>query len=573
MHTLEQLRDGSLAGIQRLQLACGLTEFPREIFDLADTLEILDLSGNALSTLPDDLPRLTRLRIIFCSNNQFTVLPAVLGACPRLSMIGFKSNRIAEVPATALPPSLRWLILTDNCISTLPASIGACAQLQKLMLAGNQLSALPESLAQCQQLELLRIAANRLTALPAWLLALPRLAWLASAGNPFSAADEASAPAVAPLFIGWDQLQIEHQLGEGASGVIYRALLRQSGADLPVALKLFKGAITSDGLPRCELAACVGAGSHPGLIPVLGEVAGHPNGVHGCVMALIDPGFHNLAGPPSLESCTRDSYPADKRFSPAAVLRIANTIASAAQHLHSRGIMHGDLYGHNILHTAAGEALLGDFGAASLFDPASPQAPALQRLEVRAFGLLLGELIERCDSAAAQPASTLLAELRDACVQPDAGARPMFKQITETLQLASARHHPSSSTTAQETMDHQSPLTVVQAQLDAFNARDIDALMNTYAADAEQFTLHGERLAKGHAELRPRYMLRFEEPDLHARLLSRSVIGNIVSDLELITRNFPEGRGTLEMLCLYEVADGLIQRASFVAGAKTICAG
>ena len=36
--TLEQLRDGQLAGARQLKLACGLTEFPREIFDLADTL-------------------------------------------------------------------------------------------------------------------------------------------------------------------------------------------------------------------------------------------------------------------------------------------------------------------------------------------------------------------------------------------------------------------------------------------------------------------------------------------------------------------------------------------------------
>src|SRR3954468_24944481 len=114
MHTLAQLQTGQLAGIARLQLSCGLTEFPREIFHLADTLEILDLSGNALSSLPADLARLTRLRIIFCSNNQFTVLPAVLGQCAQLTMIGFKSNRISEVPADALPPALRWLILTDN---------------------------------------------------------------------------------------------------------------------------------------------------------------------------------------------------------------------------------------------------------------------------------------------------------------------------------------------------------------------------------------------------------------------------------------------------------------------------
>lgn len=121
-------------------------------------------------------------------------------------------------------------------------------------------------------------------------------------------------------------------------------------------------------------------------------------------------------------------------------------------------------------------------------------------------------------------------------------------------------------------MKETSPLVVVQAQLDAFNAKDVEALMRTYAPDAEQFALHGERLAKGHYELRPRYMTRFEEPNLFARLLSRTVVGNIVTDLELITRNFPEGLGTLEMLSIYEVVGGTIQRASFASGAKTILA-
>lgn len=113
-----------------------------------------------------------------------------------------------------------------------------------------------------------------------------------------------------------------------------------------------------------------------------------------------------------------------------------------------------------------------------------------------------------------------------------------------------------------------SPLAVVQAQLDAYNAKNIDALLATYAEDAQQFVLHGERLAQGHAEMRPRFLARFAEPDLHARLLSRTVVANVVVDCELITRNFPEGLGTLEMLCVYEVSNGRIQRASFATGEK-----
>lgn len=117
-------------------------------------------------------------------------------------------------------------------------------------------------------------------------------------------------------------------------------------------------------------------------------------------------------------------------------------------------------------------------------------------------------------------------------------------------------------------MTTDSLLSIVQAQLDAYNAKDIDALLATYADDAEHYTLHGPQLAKGHAMLRERFLARFQEPDLHAQLLSRTVVGNIVADAERITRNFPDGIGLVEMLCLYEVVDGKIQRASFATGAR-----
>jgi hypothetical protein len=434
MHTLEQLRAGALTGVQRLQLRGGLTEFPREIFDLADSLEILDLSGNALSSLPDDLPRLHKLRIIFCSDNQYTELPAVLGACPVLTMVGFKANRISTVPPASLPAQLRWLVLTDNLIEELPAELGQRPALQKLMLAGNRLRALPATMAQLNRLELLRIVANELTEFPTWLPALPRLTWLAYAGNPFCAQRESAMTGTPSAAIYWEQLELKQKLGEGASGVIHRADYLHDGATEDVAVKLFKGAMTSDGSPLCEMAACIGAGAHPNLIPVLGHLEHHPDGAHGLVMSLIDPHFVNLAGPPSLGSCTRDIYDADKRFDIVSTLEIAHGIASAAARLHQRGIMHGDLYGHNIMHCGRGRTLLGDFGAASVYDPASTEALPLQRLEVRAFGFLLEELAERCDApAAAEPALARLRQLRDACLHADSAARPLFADIETQL--------------------------------------------------------------------------------------------------------------------------------------------
>jgi putative hydrolase of HD superfamily len=113
--------------------------------------------------------------------------------------------------------------------------------------------------------------------------------------------------------------------------------------------------------------------------------------------------------------------------------------------------------------------------------------------------------------------------------------------------------------------------TPVVAQLDAYNRKDVDGLLAAYAPDAEQYALHGALLAKGHAAMRPRYVERFAEPDLHARLVSRNVVGNIVTDVEVITRNFPEGKGTIEMLCVYEVRDALIVKASFATGSTLLC--
>ena len=437
MHTLAQLRAGQLHGLKRLDLSAGLTEFPREIFALAETLEVLNLSGNALAVLPDDLPRLHRLRVLFCSDNRFAEVPAVLGRCAALEMVGFKANQIRKLPGAALPPTLRWLILTDNQLAALPPEIGNCPQLQKLMLAGNELTELPATLARCTNLELLRIAANRLTALPPWLLAMPRLAWLAYAGNPFAEAAEAVALARHPIqAIAWPELNVGQQLGEGASGVIHRARWMHSGAaPANVAVKIFKGAVTSDGLPHSEMAACISAGPHPNLIAVRGKISQHPAGAEGLVLELIDSSFRNLAEPPSLASCTRDVYAASTELRLEAALRIAAGMASAAAHLHTQGILHGDLYAHNILHTNKGDALLGDFGAAGFFDSKdAATATALQQLEVRAFGCLLEELLTHCPETDETPeASAALWDLQRRCVQPAVSARPLFGAIAREL--------------------------------------------------------------------------------------------------------------------------------------------
>ena len=406
--TLARLRAGTLQGSTHLDLrGCGLVELPAEVLALADTLEVLDLSGNALSTLPDGVACLTRLHTLFASNNRYAALPPVLGRLPRLDTLGFKANRIEQVPAAALAPQLRWLILTDNRITALPPSLTDCSRLQKLMLAGNRLDRLPRGMGRLQRLELLRLSANRFEradrALPDELLALPRLAWLALAGNPYSAAREQAAQALADARpIPWAELRVQALLGEGASGHIHAADWQPAaGPAQAVALKLFKGAVTSDGLPQSEMAASLAAGLHPQLVGALGVLAGHPQGAQGLVLPRLAAHWAPLAGPPSMASCSRDVYPAGLRLPADQAVAMARAAAAALDHLHAQGVMHGDLYAHNLLVDGQGQALLSDFGAASFLPADDPgRSAALKTLDRRALQVLVDELAQHSDAPA-----------------------------------------------------------------------------------------------------------------------------------------------------------------------------
>ena len=112
--------------------------------------------------------------------------------------------------------------------------------------------------------------------------------------------------------------------------------------------------------------------------------------------------------------------------------------------------------------------------------------------------------------------------------------------------------------------------TLVQRQLDAYNARDLEAIVATYADDTEQFEHPSTLLAKGSTQLRERFAARFKEPNLHATLLHRIVLGNTVIDHERITRTFPEGPGHVELVAIYQIHDNRIAKAWFITGPKTL---
>ena len=297
------------------------------------------------------------------------------------------------------------------------------------MLSGNRLTSLPKSMAQCHNLELLRIAVNHFTSLPSFLLALPKLSWLAYSGNPFcSKHPDCDTPLKE---IAWEDLEVQEILGEGASGLISKAIYEGK----EVAIKVFKGEITSDGLPQEEMDINISMGQHPHLVDVLARVTGHPEDKDVLMLELIPPHFFNLGLPPTLETCSRDIYTEGFSLSLAHALKILQGIADASTHMHTRGIMHGDLYAHNIKIDKDANTILGDFGGASFFEPKEVKMRnGLERLEVRAFGCLIEELLELSNQDSSDiHIREILITLKDRCIREVNHDRPLFSEIQEIL--------------------------------------------------------------------------------------------------------------------------------------------
>ena len=428
MNKVTELKEGKLIGATHIKIAEGLEIFPKELFMLAETLEVLDLTDNRLSTLPENFGAFKELKILFLSNNHFSEFPTVLAQCPKLSMIGIRNNQIDTIAENALPLTTRWLILTDNEISKLPKSMGDLSLLQKCMLSGNRLTSLPKSMSKCHNLELLRIAVNHFTALPSFLLKLPKLSWLAYGGNPFCTKHP---NCDTPLKeIKWGDLEVKEILGEGASGLISKAIYKNK----EVAIKVFKGEITSDGLPKEEMDINISMGQHPHLVDVLARVTHHPEGKDVLMLELIPPHFFNLGLPPTLETCSRDVYPEGFSLSLLHAHKILQGIADASTHMHARGIIHGDLYAHNIMIDAEANSILGDFGGASFFEPKELEIRnGLERLEVRAFGCLIEELLLSKDNHSKSKRKKLV-DLKKYCLNTVNTERPLFREIKSYLE-------------------------------------------------------------------------------------------------------------------------------------------
>jgi tRNA A-37 threonylcarbamoyl transferase component Bud32 len=323
--------------------------------------------------------------------------------------------------------------------------MGQLHRLQKLALAGNDLTELPKSMVECKNLELARLSANELQEMPNWLFQLPKLTWLAFSGNAFNRSSnyDGIKHSATVVDVALDDIVLAELIGEGASGHIYRARWKNqpkslAGSSQDIAVKIFKGEVTSDGYPQDELGCCLTAGSHEKLIKVVAQLDQlDADKKLGLVMELISQDFFNLGLPPSLKTCTRDTFQQGSQFSFDQIIKIGLGVCDTLEHLHANGISHGDVYAHNTMINDQADVLLGDFGAATnLGSLPALQREAMEAIEVRALGCLLDDVLGQVNENTArgsQQGIKMLIEIVAECMQPELELRPKFLELTHRL--------------------------------------------------------------------------------------------------------------------------------------------
>lgn len=155
---LRALQDVTLTG-NKLQQLTGIEQLIR--------LQQLNVSGNQLRMLPNDIRRLTQLSKLNLSENQLTELPVSLTQLVKLKQLVADHNRLERLPdQLGRLGSLTDLAVGGNQLTQLPASLSLLTSLTALSIDYNRLESLPDGLGQLRRLRFLSLDKNRLTVLP-----------------------------------------------------------------------------------------------------------------------------------------------------------------------------------------------------------------------------------------------------------------------------------------------------------------------------------------------------------------------------------------------------------------------
>lgn len=106
------------------------------------------------------------------------------------------------------------------------------------------------------------------------------------------------------------------------------------------------------------------------------------------------------------------------------------------------------------------------------------------------------------------------------------------------------------------------PEALAQRQLDAYNARNLEAFCAPYSDDVQIIGLDGKEQVRGKEAFKALYRDRFQKlTALHCQLVKRMVVGNYVLDEEAVTGT---GSDPIHAVAIYEVKHGKIAVVRFI---------
>jgi len=107
----------------------------------------------------------------------------------------------------------------------------------------------------------------------------------------------------------------------------------------------------------------------------------------------------------------------------------------------------------------------------------------------------------------------------------------------------------------------ESPEQIVQRQVNAYNAKNIEAFIETYADNIKIYNFPNELKIEGKEKMRPTYERMFNQDiDLYCEIKNRIVLGNKVIDREYVKF----GDKYSSVIAIYEVTEGKISMVTFL---------
>jgi imidazolonepropionase-like amidohydrolase len=113
-----------------------------------------------------------------------------------------------------------------------------------------------------------------------------------------------------------------------------------------------------------------------------------------------------------------------------------------------------------------------------------------------------------------------------------------------------------------DTLIKETPLTLVQKQLNGYNARNMDAFLAPYSDDAELYIFPDKLIAKGKESIQKEYAEMFKNlTGLHCEIKERIIQGDIIIDKESVSGM---GKTKVSATAIYHIVNNKISKVYFI---------